>query len=287
MTHAPHTLREEAPMREAADLMADLRIGCLPVVDERGRLAGLLSETDALRALAAAFWSHDLAQQRVKKAEADIFTEELRQERQRIVARLDTLRDGQREMSAELADQPLDPSDAGAELRRVRLSEGLEEMTARRLEAIDRALDHAAQGRLSICDRCGGRIPLTRLRAVPGTTLCVACARGAEGEREGESPFDRPPGGRAETGRPELGSRVYTRRFGEGILLRISPFGTCGRCGDVEGEWDPDENQAVCGSPGCAGPLEDVNQRAIISIDEREAYVDPAEIRSVDPAPYD
>jgi CBS domain-containing protein len=32
--------------------MADRRIGCLPVVDASGRLAGLLSETDVLRALA-------------------------------------------------------------------------------------------------------------------------------------------------------------------------------------------------------------------------------------------
>ena len=43
-----------------------------------------------------------------------------------------------------------------------------------------RALDHAEQGRLSRCDGCGGSIPLTRLRAVPGTTLCVACARAQE-----------------------------------------------------------------------------------------------------------
>ena len=45
-----------------------------------------------------------------------------------------------------------------------------------------RALDHAAQGRLSVCDGCGGRIPLTRLRALPGTTRCVRCARADERE---------------------------------------------------------------------------------------------------------
>lgn len=52
MTPEPETVRAETPLAEAADRMADRRVGCLPVVDERGRLAGLFSETDALRALA-------------------------------------------------------------------------------------------------------------------------------------------------------------------------------------------------------------------------------------------
>ena len=52
MTADPETVREGTPLAEAADLLADRRIGCLPVVDESGRLAGLLSETDVLRALA-------------------------------------------------------------------------------------------------------------------------------------------------------------------------------------------------------------------------------------------
>jgi len=52
MTADPETVREGTSLAEAADRMADRRIGCLPVVDEAGRLAGLLSETDVLRALA-------------------------------------------------------------------------------------------------------------------------------------------------------------------------------------------------------------------------------------------
>ena len=52
MTGQPETVRADAPLAEGADRMADRRIGCLPVVDETGRLAGLVSETDALRALA-------------------------------------------------------------------------------------------------------------------------------------------------------------------------------------------------------------------------------------------
>lgn len=52
MTHSPQTVREDGAIAEAADRMADRRIGCLPVVDERGLLVGMLTETDLLRVLA-------------------------------------------------------------------------------------------------------------------------------------------------------------------------------------------------------------------------------------------
>ena len=49
MTPAPATVGPEASLREAADRMADGRIGCLPVVDDEGCLAGLdLEQPDDL-----------------------------------------------------------------------------------------------------------------------------------------------------------------------------------------------------------------------------------------------
>ncbi len=54
MTPAPHTIRAQDALSQAADRMADTRVGALPVVDDDGRLVGLISETDALRALAVA-----------------------------------------------------------------------------------------------------------------------------------------------------------------------------------------------------------------------------------------
>ncbi len=41
--------------------MADAQVGCLPIVDGRGHVVGIFSETDALRALATAAWSDRLA----------------------------------------------------------------------------------------------------------------------------------------------------------------------------------------------------------------------------------
>ena len=53
MTWAPRTIQPGAPLEHAARTLAEHRIGCLPVVDEEHRLVGILSETDALRALDA------------------------------------------------------------------------------------------------------------------------------------------------------------------------------------------------------------------------------------------
>jgi CBS domain-containing protein/RNA polymerase-binding transcription factor DksA len=286
MTHAPETVGEDVSLAEAAQRMATMRIGCLPVVDASGHLAGLLSETDALHALATALWSDELRERRGTRAEFDELVAGLRREREAIAARLDGLHEAERSLSADLHDTPGDAADRGAEQRDVDVLERFDERSARRLEALDRALDHAAQGRLGVCDGCGGTIPRARVRALPGTTLCVACARAAEPERESELDFERPPGGRAETGRVELGALVYTR-FGEGQLLRVVPFGTCRRCGDVEGRSDPEAEVVLCGSEGCHQLLTGVLERAIVQVEEREVYVDPAELRDVNAAPYD
>lgn len=49
MTRRPYTISSTAPIEEAALIMREKRIGCLPVVDD-GRLVGILTETDILDA---------------------------------------------------------------------------------------------------------------------------------------------------------------------------------------------------------------------------------------------
>ncbi|HEY7586318.1 MAG TPA: CBS and ACT domain-containing protein [Candidatus Deferrimicrobiaceae bacterium] len=49
MTRRPYTISSTAPIEEAALIMREKRIGCLPVVEE-GRLVGILTETDILDA---------------------------------------------------------------------------------------------------------------------------------------------------------------------------------------------------------------------------------------------
>jgi acetoin utilization protein AcuB len=49
MTRRPYTVSSNAPIEEAALIMREKKIGCLPVVEE-GRLVGILTETDILDA---------------------------------------------------------------------------------------------------------------------------------------------------------------------------------------------------------------------------------------------
>ena len=51
MSHPPTTISPDAPIKEAARLMVEKKIGCLPVV-EGEKMAGLVTETDILREVA-------------------------------------------------------------------------------------------------------------------------------------------------------------------------------------------------------------------------------------------
>jgi CBS domain-containing protein len=54
MTPGPVTVHVAAPLPEVADMMARSRLKRLPVVDDRGRLAGIVSRFDLLRSVAEA-----------------------------------------------------------------------------------------------------------------------------------------------------------------------------------------------------------------------------------------
>ena len=102
-------------------------------------------------------------------------------ERGRLVEQLAQWQAEERALSADIREEPRDSADRAADERGVAVLEPLAERAARRLRAIELALDRAEHGRLGICERCQGRIPATRLRAVPEATLCVRCARVAQG----------------------------------------------------------------------------------------------------------
>ena len=53
----PAQVREGEPLESAAQIMAERRIGCLPVVDEGGRLDAILSESDLLQALVTVLYA--------------------------------------------------------------------------------------------------------------------------------------------------------------------------------------------------------------------------------------
>ena len=181
MTHAPVTLREGDPLATAAERMAERRIGCLPIVDPNGRLVGLLSETDLLHALAALLSTDRMRERRLAPQPAlERLVADLSREREALAKKLDKYHALERDLATHGSREPLDLADAGSDLTELHLTEALDALAIRRLRALDHALERADQGRLEICDDCGGRIPLARLRALPGTPICIACARGKE-----------------------------------------------------------------------------------------------------------
>jgi CBS domain-containing protein/RNA polymerase-binding transcription factor DksA len=175
MTHAPETLGPEDTLQQAAERMADRRIGCLPIVDGAGRLAGILSETDVLRALATHLWTERLSSERGPVSPEKSLLRELRRERDAVAKELAQLSDRDRGRT-EQRREPGDSADIANLRSDEQLSETLEAAKAKRLTALDHALERAAHGRFGICDRCGDRIPVARLRALPGSTTCIRCA---------------------------------------------------------------------------------------------------------------
>ena len=178
MTHGPLTVPPELTMGEAAACLARFRIGCLPVVDGEGRLVGILSETDALRALACPDGpSRGIPTER--SAELELVVAELRSERGRIADQLARLQATERESATERGAAPAESDAQARQLGALAVDEPLAALSARRLDGIDHALARAQRGDLGRCEKCGWDIPIARLRALPGSTRCVRCASGA------------------------------------------------------------------------------------------------------------
>ena len=177
MTYLPQTIRYDAPLEEAAERMVEGRFGCLPVVDEDGRLDGILSETDLLYALVTALWA---ARGRASSPVAVGLPEALERERRYLVRQLAAYGRHEQEITETRRELPLDLAEQGSETEDARLTEQLAELASRRLRAIEHALERQRRGELATCEACGGSIPHARLRALPGTTLCIRCARQAE-----------------------------------------------------------------------------------------------------------
>jgi RNA polymerase-binding transcription factor DksA len=173
MTHGPITARPETPLAEAASLLVRFHVGCLPVVDESGKLVGIFSETDALQALVH---PPARAQRPGRVLDLELLVAALRAERAHLAKQLADHQDAERALARERHDVPTDREEQARLLTEIGVEEPLASLAARRLAAIDHALDRAARGRLGSCESCKREIPIARLRAVPGASLCRRCA---------------------------------------------------------------------------------------------------------------
>ncbi|HTO68279.1 MAG TPA: CBS domain-containing protein [Myxococcota bacterium] len=181
MSYGAITARPDTPLGEAAALLARYRIGCLPVVDESGKVVGIFTERDALHALASepAAWRRRPAG---RVLDLELLVAELRAERSRIAQQLAELERSGRELAEGRRGATTDQKDRAAELADLSVEEPLASLAARRLGAIGHALARAARGQFGACESCGRDIPIARLRALPGTSVCRHCAE--EGSRQ-------------------------------------------------------------------------------------------------------
>jgi CBS domain-containing protein/RNA polymerase-binding transcription factor DksA len=180
MSFAPECATPDTPLAEAADRMAELRIGCLPVIEGRNGLVGILTETDALRALAWASWPEQRRERTARETDLDALVTRMRAERERLERALRGYRETEERFAGHAREEALDFSERAADASESEHARLLRDLASRRLDGLDRALERAADGKLRFCEHCGRRIPLARLRALPGTTRCIACAHSTE-----------------------------------------------------------------------------------------------------------
>ena len=180
MTYAPVTATADTPLDQAAGMLAERRIGCLPILDEQGRLEGIITEVDMLQALATLLWAQRKNHASQETHSAVTLVDTLRSERDHILMQLGKYEEHEQEITERRRGGGLDLVEQGAEVTEAEFTEELAELAARRLQSLDHAIERAEDGKFGHCESCSGRIPAARLRALPGATLCIRCARRSE-----------------------------------------------------------------------------------------------------------
>lgn len=85
------------------------------------------------------------------------------------------------EASGDLSAMPIHMADIGSDAYEQEFTLGLMENDEDTLGRIEAALERIEDGAYGSCVECEGRIPKTRLNAIPYTPYCVDCASEIEG----------------------------------------------------------------------------------------------------------
>ncbi len=75
---------------------------------------------------------------------------------------------------------PKDFADVASDDIDRKMIEALGSQDIKRIRAIDAALSRIQQGRYGLCMKCGKKIPVERLQAIPYAVLCIDCQKGEE-----------------------------------------------------------------------------------------------------------
>jgi RNA polymerase-binding transcription factor DksA len=80
------------------------------------------------------------------------------------------------EASGDLSLMPIHMADVGTDNYEQEFTLSLLQKDEGKLELLEAALERIEEGVYGTCAECGGRIPKTRLNAIPFTPHCVKCA---------------------------------------------------------------------------------------------------------------
>jgi acetoin utilization protein AcuB len=175
MTHGPITADPKTTLSHAAARLARFRVGCLPVVEADGRLVGIFSETDALRALAQTPEASPGAAEG-RSLDLELLAAELRAEHGRIRRQLEHIEQAERELQHPPDSDPSEIEERAQRLTELEVEKPLEVLVQHRLEALERALERVERGGFGRCEQCKREIPIARLRALPDAARCMRCA---------------------------------------------------------------------------------------------------------------
>ncbi len=88
-------------------------------------------------------------------------------------------------------DRESELEECAQEERSARLLASLDDRTVRAVREIDAALQRLASGKYGICEGCGEKILVARLRVLPATRFCTSCS--GEEETKKSSLTERRP----------------------------------------------------------------------------------------------
>jgi RNA polymerase-binding protein DksA len=75
---------------------------------------------------------------------------------------------------------PKDFADVASDDIDRKMIEAIGSQDLKRLKSIDAAITRIQQGRYGLCVKCGKKIPMDRLKAIPYAVMCIDCQKGEE-----------------------------------------------------------------------------------------------------------
>jgi DnaK suppressor protein len=122
----------------------------------------------------------------MKKVEMKVYKERLLIVRARLRGDVNALANAalnktRSEASGDLSAMPIHMADIGSDAYEQEFTLGLMENDEDTLGRIEAALERIEDGVYGSCVECEGRIPKTRLNAIPYTPYCINCASELEG----------------------------------------------------------------------------------------------------------